>query len=309
MTYHMHVQLMLKRNLISDNIFANILRQRHPKKDQYFKIPKHTIIIKGYFQNWKTDVPKSSMYHKLVQSRCGDDKVQCGNGTNVIRIDPCLKLFIGCPIMVNSNDFKNLGAVKGTTAKFMGLKLKSDCEMNVELWNGYKVYTVQANEVEYILCEHSKKEKTDSSRTFMLPPQVFPVTVNYPIGSRECLKLEKSKIIQFPINNDLATTGHKLQGMTKKYLIVSSLNYSTPNWIYVVFSRVTSLDGLFLMQPLMTNYNPQPTKLLKQEWIFQKEIELATLEHLKKFGNFPVEIDLLSFCSFMAGTFLLKLIY
>jgi hypothetical protein len=69
----------------------------------------------------------------------------------------------------------------------------------------------------------------------------------------------------------------------------------------VVFSRVASLDGLFLMQPLKTNYNPQPTKLLKQEWIFQKEIKLATLEHLKKFGNFPAEIDLLSFCSFMAG--------
>ncbi len=154
-----------ERNLICDNIFANILKQRHPKEDQNFDTPKHTIIIKGNFENWKTGVSKSSIYHKLVQSRCGDDKVQCGNGTNVIRVDPCLNLFNGCPIMVNSNPFKNLGAVKGTTAKFKGLKLKSGCEMNVELWNGYKVYTVQANEVEYILCEHSKKEKTDSSRT------------------------------------------------------------------------------------------------------------------------------------------------
>jgi hypothetical protein len=41
------------------------------------------------------------------------------------------------------------------------------------------------------------------------------------------LKLDKCKVIQFPVNNDLATTGHKLQGMTKKYLIMSSLNYST----------------------------------------------------------------------------------
>ncbi len=65
------------------------------------------------------------------------------------------------------------------------------------------------------------------------------------------MRLAKSKITQFPINNDLATsTGHKLQGMTKIYLIVSQFNYSTPNWIYVVLSRVTTLEGLFLLHPI-----------------------------------------------------------
>jgi hypothetical protein len=67
----------------------------------------------------------------------------------------------------------------------------------------------------------------------------------------------------FPVNNDLATTGHKLQGMTINFLIVSSINYNTANWIYVVLSRVTSLDGLLLMQPLKPNFNPKPTKLLQ----------------------------------------------
>jgi hypothetical protein len=96
----------------------------------------------------------------------------------------------------------------------------------------------------------------------------------------------------FPVNYDLATTGNKLQGMTKKFLIVSSINYNTANWIYVVLSRVTSLDGLFLMQPLKPNFNPKPTKLLQQEWMFQRHLEKETLLHLQKFGNFPVEIDL-----------------
>jgi hypothetical protein len=40
----------------------------------------------------------------------------------------------------------------------------------------------------------------------------------------------------FPVNNNLATTGQKLQGMTKKFLIVSSINYSTANWINVVLA-------------------------------------------------------------------------
>ena len=81
----------------------------------------------------------------------------------------------------------------------------------------------------------------------------------------------------FPVNNNLATTGQKLQGMTKKFLIVSSINYNTANWIYVVLSRVTSLDGHFLMQPLKPNFNPKPAKLLQD---------------LQKFGNFPSEIYL-----------------
>jgi hypothetical protein len=80
--------------------------------------------------------------------------------------------------------------------------------------------------------------------------------------------------------------------MTKKFLIVSSINYNTANRIYVVLSRVTTLDGIFLMQPLKPNFNPKPTKLLQEEWMFQRHLQKETLLHLQKFVNFPVEIDL-----------------
>jgi len=46
------------------------------------------------------------------------------------------------------------------------------------------------------------------------------------------------------------------------------------------------------MQPLKPNFNPKPTKLLQQEWMFQRHLEKDKLLHLQKFGNFPVEIDL-----------------
>ena len=115
------------RNLISDNIFATILEKRHPKEHETFEIPEQTIIIKGNFNHFKTNEPKSSSYHKLVQSQCGDDNVQSGNGQNIIRVDPCLKLFVGCPIMVSVNDFKKNGVVKETTRKFKGLVLLCFC--------------------------------------------------------------------------------------------------------------------------------------------------------------------------------------
>ena len=76
-----------------------------------------------------------------------------------------------------------------------------------------------------------QKNEKEETRTFVLPTKSFDVTVKFPNGhGRRFLKLARSKIMQFPINNDLTTTGHKLQGMTKQYLIVSQLNYSTPNW-------------------------------------------------------------------------------
>jgi hypothetical protein len=84
-------------------------------------------------------------------------------------VDPCLKLFNGGSIMVSTNDHKNLGAVKCKTAKFKGVMLKEDKSIKIELWNGYKVYIVEANDAQLLLCEHSKKNINEPSRTFKLP--------------------------------------------------------------------------------------------------------------------------------------------
>jgi len=60
-----------------------------------------------------------------------------------------------------------------------------------------------------------QKNEKEETRTFVLPTKSFVVTIKFPIGQGgRFLKLARSKITQFPINNDLATTGHKLHGMT-----------------------------------------------------------------------------------------------
>ena len=282
-----------ERNLISDNIFATILESRHPKKDcEQFEIPEQTLIIKGNFADFRTNEPKSVSYHKLVHGHCGDDNIQCGNGQNIIRVDPCLKLFVGCPLMVSVNDFKKDGVVKGTTGKFKGVILKEFKERKIEIWNGYKVYTVEACDVKHIVCYYTRKHTAEQTKTFIVPVKTFEVTVKFPLSQgRKFLRLAKSRITQFPVNNDLATTGHKLQGMTKQKLIVSQLNYSTPNWVYVVLSRVTSLNGLFLLQPIKENFNPQPSKVLQNEWKRQRHQELELLLFLRQSGNFPEDVN------------------
>jgi hypothetical protein len=52
----------------------------------------------------------------------------------------------------------------------------------VEIWNGYKVYTVEACDVDQIVFEHSKKNEKKETRTFVLPTKSFDVTIKFPIG-------------------------------------------------------------------------------------------------------------------------------
>ena len=63
-------------------------------------------------------------------------------------------------------------------------------------------------------------------------------------------KIKGLKMTQFPVISNIAITWHKLQGQTKKHLIVTSWNLRCKNWIYVVLSRVRTLDGLLLVNKL-----------------------------------------------------------
>jgi hypothetical protein len=101
---------------------------------------------------------------------------------------------------------------------------------------------------------------------FFLSSKTFDVSVKFPVcNGKHFLRLAKAKFQQFVIKNDIATAGRKFQGMAKKNLIISQFNYSTPNWIYVVLSRATTLEGLFLLQPIKADYNLKPTNLLRSE--------------------------------------------
>jgi hypothetical protein len=71
--------------------------------------------------------------------------------------------------MVSVNDFKKNGVVKGTTGKFKGVVLKKNKEQKVEIWNGYKVYTVEACDVDQIVCEYSKKMKKKNQELLFCP--------------------------------------------------------------------------------------------------------------------------------------------
>ena len=60
------------------------------------------------------------------------------------------------------------------------------------------------------------------------------------------------RMLQIPINLNDATTGHKLQGLSKDIVIITSWPSGGifTNWEYVVLSRVRTIKGLFLIRPI-----------------------------------------------------------
>ena len=66
------------------------------------------------------------------------------------------------------------------------------------------------------------------------------------------------RIMQFQVNLNNTITGHKLQGMSKDALIISSFPDKNPralfkNWECVVLSHVRKLKGLYLFEPMDMN--------------------------------------------------------
>jgi hypothetical protein len=72
---------------------------------------------------------------------------------------------------------------------------------------------------------------------------------------------------QIPPNTNNATTGHKLQGMSKDVIIVASLPTASmfrKNWEYAVLSHVQTLSGLYFVKPIDIHKSFEPSEELKK---------------------------------------------
>ena len=85
------------------------------------------------------------------------------------------------------------------------------------------------------------------------------------------------KVTHIPINCNISTTGHKLQGRSLDHLIVNSWAYKCPHWVYVVLSRVISLKSLILNEKLDVHRNFEARKdLVRWEKSMKADIETKT---------------------------------
>jgi hypothetical protein len=95
-----------------------------------------------------------------------------------------------------------------------------------------------------------------SNQKFKLEPEKCSPKISAKPYSNSSKKVEfHCKMKQIPAISNDATTGHKLQGMSKDVIVVTSwltrgLAAMFKNWEYVVLSRVRTLSGLYLVEPI-----------------------------------------------------------
>ena len=163
------------------------------------------------------------------------------------RIDPVLKLYSKCPLMLTKNIDVNSGQANGTRILCEYVNVKPGEEpFDLHLNNGVYIKALYALQVGSIDVLHENED--------VIPQQfkVFPETTSFNItlcfGDEGNLKT-KMKGRQFSVISNSCTTGHKLQGCTVSNILVNQWNYKG-NWAYVVLSQVKTMDGLFLRMPL-----------------------------------------------------------
>ena len=125
--------------------------------------------------------------------------------------------------MINHNrDLVKTGRANGTLCRGHSLKMKPNYNLRWKNWDGKEVITVSVKNIEYIVCE----EWQDNSKLlggiqdkvfFKLKPKIVSENIPLKIIGHNMGKLTSFKVMQFPVNSDIATTGHKLKGQTKKF--------------------------------------------------------------------------------------------
>ncbi len=95
------------------------------------------------------------------------------------------------------------------------------------------------------------------------------------------------KMKQIPANSNNATTGHKLQGMSKDIIVIMSwptggLEAMFKNWEYVIISRVCTLSQLYLVEPIDMGKLFKPSSELKKYIENARKKERSLLEKQKR---------------------------
>ena len=155
-----------------------------------------------------------------------------------------LRLKIGCRVIIKTNGICNIDGCK------------------IPYGNGDAGTLFAVDKQQRLLIERTdgqvirlapKKTGDVTDKKVMEPFEEEDEEGNMVTGERPVLKqITKGQFIQYPITLGYAQTGHSSQGLTlnRVHVALPPRKPRSPNWIYVVFSRVKSLKNLTLNRPL-----------------------------------------------------------
>ena len=155
-------------------------------------------------------------------------------------MDPLLKLYKGCQLMLVFNNIVRCGEANGTTVTIISVCSKPNIIPIQIIISKLPVKAVYASQVISIVLKHHNPKIIPN--TFQLESIEFCITTRIltpkllQMKEDDC-EMVKMKAMQLPVISNQATTGHKLQGASINQLFVKNWNYTT-NWPYVVLSQL-----------------------------------------------------------------------
>ncbi len=108
--------------------------------------------------------------------------------------------------------------------------------VNGRTGKGVKSGQFQFDDVRWVEYDHYPDAPKGKPKRFKLYPQEFSVNINFPLDITNDIRISirNASVTQIPVNSNIATTGHKLQGMSKDTLIVNNWDYRCANWVYIL---------------------------------------------------------------------------
>ena len=252
----------IDRCAIHDAIFSRHLHNTHSTNPTDYP-PLHTVSIMASKICWKkfgetnAYVPMAPFGKDILYAACADAHVKRNGGRGV---DPMLKLYAGCPVMITDNIDVEKSLANGSMCRFKGLTLKENIsitDLKTIVIDGYHVRSAcvdQLKSIEVYLDENVKEG--EAPRIISLTANNYYARANFPTPIESTINYNTKrfrrtiKLTQFPLNIAHARTVHKLQGRTIENILISTWDY-TDNWIYVVLSRCRSLKGIFVRHKLI----------------------------------------------------------
>jgi hypothetical protein len=237
------------RDAINSAIFEELCRDHRPPDVQVFE--SAVIILMDDLQmnnSAKAYVPvTSNLVKRHFYEHVGESECKIGDGRG--RVDPVLKLYRGCPMMLTLNTDVPAGEANGSRVHVQHVQTKvGETPFELKLDCGTIVNVLYASQVHHIQVKHENEDITP--QLFDIQCETFRFKSTMKIGDEELLSALRGD--HFPIISNSCTTGHKLQGCTVLNLLVNDFFYGG-NWAYVVLSRVRTMAGLYIRTELSSN--------------------------------------------------------
>ena len=178
---------------------------------------------------------------KIFWENCGEDDIKFPREHNG-RMDPLLKLYKGCQLMLVFNNYVRHGEANGTTVTLISICLKPNIIPVQIIIGKLSVKAIHASQVVSIVLKHNNPKIILLPNMFQLEPTEFCITARIlkpkPFQIKEDdHKMVKMKPTQFPVISNQGTTRHKQQVASINQLFVNNWNYTT-NSPYVVLSQL-----------------------------------------------------------------------